>query len=151
MKAIETEIDIRADAPVVWDVLTDLPRYCEWNPFVTEACGEVRRGARLKVRICPPGGKAMCFKPRLVTVQPGRELSWVGRVLLPGVFDGWHSFRISATGSGVRLYHCERFTGLFSAFFGRDDLRAVRDGFVAMNEALRDRCEALAEDLRKVA
>lgn len=151
MKAIETEIDIRADACVVWDVLTDLPKYADWNPFVTEACGEIRRGARLKVRICPPGGKAMTFKPRLVTVQPCRDLSWVGRVLMPGVFDGWHSFRISATGSGVRLYHCERFTGLFSAFFGEDDLKAVRDGFEAMNEALRARSEALAQDLRKVA
>lgn len=151
MKAIETAIDIRADAPVVWDVLTDLSRYSDWNPFITEASGEVRRGGRLKVRISPPGGKALWFKPRLLTVQPGRELTWIGRVLVPGVFDGCHSFRISATGSGVRLYHCERFTGLFTAFFGADDLAAVRAGFEAMNAALRDRCEALAQSLPKVA
>lgn len=151
MKAIETEIDIRADAPVVWDVLTDFQSYPEWNPFITAISGDVCRSGRLKVRICPPGLRAATFRPRIVTAQPGRELSWVGRILLPGLFDGWHSFRISATGSGVRFYQCERFTGLFAPFFGQDDLDAVRAGFEAMNEALRDRCEALAPEKRNVA
>lgn len=144
MKAIETEIDIRAEAPQVWDVLTDFAAYADWNPFIKDITGEARRGARLRVRICPPDRREMTFRPRIVTCQPGRELSWIGRVLVPGVFDGYHTFRIAPTGSGVRLYHCERFTGLFSAFFGAEDLAAVKAGFEAMNEAIRTRSEALA-------
>ncbi len=151
MKAIETEIDIRAEGSVVWAVLTDLPRYADWNPFIPTVSGDVRRGGRLKVRIAPPGLRQATFRPRIVTLLPGRELSWVGRVLVPGMFDGWHSFRIAETGSGVRFYQCERFTGLFSAFFGEDDLMAVRTGFEAMNEALRCRCEDIAMDRRQVA
>ncbi|MFA7428842.1 MAG: SRPBCC domain-containing protein [Rhodospirillaceae bacterium] len=151
MKAIETEIDIRAEGSVVWDVLTDFPRYAEWNPFIPSASGDVRRGGRLRIRIAPVGLRHATFRPRIVTLQPGRELSWVGRVLLPGVFDGWHSFRLAETGSGVRFYQCERFTGLFSAFFGEDDIAAVRAGFEAMNTALRDRCEAMVAERRKAA
>ena len=34
----------------------------------------------------------MTFKPVLLTVKPARELRWRGSLVLPGVFDGEHSF-----------------------------------------------------------
>lgn len=144
MKAIETEIDICAEGDLVWSVLTDFPAYADWNPFIPQISGDLRRGGRLRVRIVPPGRPAATFRPRIITLQPGRELAWVGRILMPGVFDGCHTFRTAPTGSGTRLYHCERFSGLFAGFFGETDLAVVRSGFEAMNEALRERCEAIA-------
>ena len=44
MKHLATEISINAPADVVWEVLTDLDSYSEWNPHVVEAAGEVRVG-----------------------------------------------------------------------------------------------------------
>lgn len=144
MKAIETQIDIRADAALVWSVLTDFAAYPDWNPLIKDITGDLRRGGRLRVRIALRDRRPATFRPRVITCQPGRELTWIGRVLVPGVFDGCHTFRIAQTGSGVLVHHCERFTGLFSAFFGQSDLDAVREGFEAMNTALKARCEALA-------
>ena len=58
MKELRTAIEINASADTVWAILTDLSQFAAWNPFMPEAEGEVREGARLKVRIAPPGGKA---------------------------------------------------------------------------------------------
>ncbi len=151
MKAIETQVDIRADAQTVWDVLTDFTAYGTWNPFIRSVTGDARQGARLRVRIEPPGLRPMTLRPRVVHCQPGRELRWVGRVLVPGVFDGTHKFRIAACGVGVRFYQCEAFTGLAAPLFGDGDVEAIREGFDLMNEALRQRCELVFEDRRAVA
>ncbi len=89
MKELRTEIEINASADTVWAILTDLSQFAAWNPFMPEAEGEIREGARLKVRIAPPGGKAMTFKPTVTPrVEPGRAFRWLGRLLLPGLFDG---------------------------------------------------------------
>jgi len=151
MKAIETQIDIRADAQTVWDVLTDFAAYEAWNPFIRSVVGEARQGARLRVRIEPPGHRPMAFRPRIVHCQPGRELRWVGRVLLPGAFDGTHQFRIAACGVGVRFYQCETFTGIAAPLFGGAEVQAVKEGFELMNDKLRQRCELIFDETRAVA
>ena len=40
---IHTQIDIGAPIGTVWDVLTDLAAYREWNPFVLEASDSSRK------------------------------------------------------------------------------------------------------------
>ncbi len=88
MKELRTAIEINASADTVWAILTDLGQFAAWNPFMPEAEGEIREGARLKVRIAPPGSKAMTFMPTVTRVEPGREFRWLGRLLFPGLFDG---------------------------------------------------------------
>ena len=50
--------------------------------------GDLERNARLEVEIEPPGGRRMKFKPKVLAARPGRELRWLGKFLLPGLFDG---------------------------------------------------------------
>ena len=95
MRELNTEIVINAPADRVWKILTDLKQFSAWNPFITQAEGEIEEGARLRVHIEPPGGTAMTFKPTVTHVAPERELRWLGRLLLPGVFDGEHCFEMS--------------------------------------------------------
>jgi hypothetical protein len=151
MKAIETQIDIRADAAAVWDVLTDFAAYEAWNPFLRAVVGPARQGARLRVRVEPPGQRPVTVRPRIVQCQPGRELRWVGRVVMPGIFDGTHSFRIAACGVGVRFYQGETYGGLAAPLFQESFRLALKAGFVAMNEALCQRAEALFAARRAVA
>ena len=94
MKQLHTQIEIDASAERVWDLLTDFPSYPDWNPFISHISGRLTPGERLRARLEPPGGRATTFKPKVLTAEPNRELRWLGHLLVPGVFDGEHSFTI---------------------------------------------------------
>lgn len=141
MKSIRVVTDIAAPPETVWTELSAVPTYADWNPFITSARGDLVPGARLELRIEPPGGRAMTFRPTVTEVVTGERLEWLGRLLLPGVFDGRHSFRLEALEGGrTRLTQAEEFSGILVPLVG-SVLQRTREGFEAMNEALRERAE----------
>jgi hypothetical protein len=141
-KKIRTEIDIDATPDRVWRVLTDFGAYPEWNPFMTRASGTAQRGERLTIRMQPAGGRAVTFRPTVLEATPGRRLRWVGRVLLPRVFDGEHDFIIEPIGEGrVRLVQQEEFRGLLTPFLARSLDRRTLPAFEQMNRSLKTRAE----------
>jgi uncharacterized protein YndB with AHSA1/START domain len=73
VKELHSEIEINAPAERVWEVLTDFASYPKWNPFITRISGEPTTGERLEVRIEPPGGRAMTFKPTVLKAEANRE------------------------------------------------------------------------------
>jgi len=133
MRLIETAIHIRAPAARIWSILTDFPAYPAWNPFIIAAEGELRLGARLKITIAPPGHRPMTFRPV--------ELRWLGRLLVPGLFDGEHAFGLEQQPESCRVLHGERFSGFLLPFIGKQLFEATRQGFEAMNTALKQRAE----------
>ncbi len=143
-KRLSTHVDIQATSGRVWEVLSDLAAYPEWNPFIPRIDGEIRPGGRLEVRIQPPGAKGMTFRPTVLKAEPNRELRWRGRLWLPGLFDGEHAFTIEPNAAGrVRFIQSETFTGLLVPFFS-GTLEATRRGFEDMNQALKRRVEQAA-------
>lgn len=134
---LETSIEIQAEPRKVWAVLSDFSAYPEWNPFVREARGELREGERIVVRMSPPGGKPMQFKPRLLRVEAGSELRWLGHLLVPGLFDGEHFFRLEKTEAGTRLIHGERFSGILVRPLKKTLDEDIKRGFEEMNAALK--------------
>ena len=143
MIEIRTEIGIDAPPGCVWQVLTDFDGHAHWNPFIRALSGEPRPGARLTVSIKPPEGKGMTFRPRVLAAVPGKELRWIGRLLMPGIFDGEHFFRIEPLDDGrrSRVTHGERFAGLLVPLLRKNLDRGTRAGFEAMNQALKARVE----------
>src|SRR5918994_3392641 len=134
MRELRREIDIDAPPAAVWAVLTDTRSYSEWNPFMPHLAGELREGARLEVRIEPPGGRAMTFKPAVRAVEPNRELRWLGHLLVPGIFDGEHSFTIEPLEENrVRFLQREAFKGLLVPLFARSLETNTQRGFEEMN------------------
>jgi hypothetical protein len=152
MKTLHTQIEIDAPAERVWDTLTNTADYPTWNLFIPRITGTLASGERLEVRIAPPGGAAMTFRPTVLAVEPGRELRWLGRLLMPGLFDGEHHFEIRPLGPGrVRFVQQERFTGVLVPLFARNlDDHTLR-GFKAMNAALKARVEAAVRNQPVVA
>jgi hypothetical protein len=141
MREVRREIDIEAPPAAVWAVLSDTRSYSEWNPFVPRLSGELREGAKLDVRIEPPGGRAMTFKPTVLGVEPDRELRWLGRLLLPGVFDGEHILHIERLDqTRSRFTQAERFSGILVRLFS-STLDKTELGFEQMNAALKTRAE----------
>lgn len=138
----ETSIDIDAAPDAVWAVLSDLSAYADWNPFIREASGELAVGARLDLKMQPEGGRAMRFRPTVLSAEPGRELRWRGRLVAPGVFDGEHHFSIEPTPGGSRLLQEERFTGVLVPLLAKGLRTRTLPAFEQMNEAVKERAEA---------
>jgi hypothetical protein len=142
MKELHTEIEIDAPSERVWELITDFASYPQWNPFIRSISGQPTPGERLEVRLEPPGGRGMTFKPKVLNVEPNRELRWLGHVLVPGLFDGEHSFAIQPLEENrVRFAQREAFRGLLVPLFARSLDNNTRRGFEEMNRALKERAE----------
>lgn len=101
-----------------------------------------RVGEALRVVIQPAGSGGMTFRPRVLAVETQREFRWKGRLLLPGLFDGEHFFVVeSQADSRVVFHHGELFSGVLVPLFKRSLDGPTREGFVAMNEAIKREAE----------
>jgi len=140
---LHTEIDIHATPETVWNILTDLEHYPEWNPFIVQSRGHVAVGNELINRMQPPGGKATTFKPTVTAVDAAQTFEWLGRLGVPGVFDGRHRFELEPTPSGgTRVVHAEQFQGVLVRLLRKSLDTRTNAGFEAMNAALKTRAEA---------
>jgi len=138
-----TQIEIDASPEIVWGELTNLEKYPEWNSFITQISGELALGSQLAVTIQPPGGDAMDFKPEVLIVDKNKEFRWIGRVLIPKLFDGEHYFQIEEKDGKVHFIQGENFSGILALLFWGSMEAQTEKGFIAMNKALKARCEAI--------
>lgn len=104
--------------------------------------GKVAIGERIEARLTPPGGKGMTFKPRVLAFTAETELRWLGNLLIPGLFDGEHQFLLEPIGgSRTRFVQREDFTGIFVPLLLRMVGESTKQGFEAMNAALKQTVE----------
>lgn len=140
--SISTSILIKAPKHIIWNILTDLQNYQNWNPFIKGASGNPSLGQKLKVQIHPPGGSSMSFRPTIVEFQKEKVLAWLGRLGIPGVFDGRHEFRLEETENGETLFiHSESFRGILVPFMKKGLDTKAKKGFENMNTALKSLAE----------
>jgi hypothetical protein len=89
-----------------------------------------------------PGRRPTTFRPKVLEATAARRLGWLGHLLVPGLFDGEHSFSIDPSGvDRVRLTQQEEFRGVLAplilAFIGKP----TQEGFHQMNQALKTQVE----------
>ncbi len=146
MHILETQVSILATAERVWSLLVDFPEHQRWNPFIRSAEGLPEVGQTLKVFIQPPGAKGMHFRPTVLVMEKHRELRWKGKLLLPGLFDGEHFFKIEPKPDGGVLFkQGELFSGILVPLFKGALNGATKQGFIAMNAALKREAEGTDE------
>ncbi len=139
MKKISSDIEINASPETVWEALTD-----DWNPFIRSMEGDLTVGGRLKVYLKASKGMGMTFKPTVLRAETNRELRWIGRLLMPGIMDGEHSFTIEQLENNhVRFVQSESFTGVLVPLMAvMGVFKNALIGFDEMNQALKTRAEA---------
>ena len=146
MLVIEESVEIAAPPGLVWDVITDLARYGEWNPFVV-AC---------RSTLVP--GDPIVMRVRLVPwlVQPQREIVFehVAGVRLcygldGGTFGAIASRRcheLEALGSSRTRYRSRfQLAGWLAPVVRALLGHRLEHGFHAMTTAIRDRAQELGE------
>lgn len=136
---LRTQVEIDATPEEVWRHLADLSAYSAWNPYIPTATGTVAVGERLRLRMEPPGRRAITFRPTVTEAAPARTLEWLGRLGLPRIFDGRHRFDLVRIGSGTLVVQSEHFSGLLVRALRRSLDGPTRAGFEAMNAALARR------------
>jgi len=142
VKELRSEIEINASVERVWHILTDFASFPQWNPFIRRASGEPKAGEQLEVTIQASGARGMTFHPTVLKTELNRELRWLGRLRVPGLFDGEHIFTIERLDTDrVRFTQREIFTGLLVPLRGQRLDRDTRRGFKEMNQALKKRAE----------
>lgn len=138
-KEIKTEIIIQATPEEIWTILSDFENYPNWNPFITSINGRLEEGTKITVRIEPPNGKGMTFKPTVTKKVDNKEISWLGTFLFRGLFDGEHKFELIDNRNGtVTFIQSEKFKGIFVWLFNPEK---AKNGFYEMNRKLKEQAE----------
>lgn len=143
-KRVYSEIVIKATPDKVWKVFTDFAAYPSWNLFVQSFKGRPQKGGHIEVLLHLPGGKPMTFKPTVLQYEKNRELRWIGKLFIPCLFDGEHTFTLTDNGDGTTTFQqYEHFRGMLIPFMKKMLEVNTLDGFRLMNEALKARVEAM--------
>ena len=142
MKSIRTEVIVDAPPEQVWAVLTGFDRYGEWNPCILSIEGDVEPDQTLLITIRFAWLPPIRFKAQLDRFRQNEILGWHA-VFLAGLFIGHHWFELHPldSGSSTRFVHCETFEGLLSAPILLVLSGLFRQGYTAMNRALKTRVE----------
>jgi hypothetical protein len=148
---------IDAPADVIWSIMTDLPAYGEWNPFILR----IRRrggpvaavGDDILLRVRFGNGREYDSPERIVTIQaPVTGADGVVRATLEYEYYNWlHRCGLirgrrtqtltQAPGHSTVYETWERIHGLLGFAISQ---RAITGGFRRHAHALKERAEALA-------
>ena len=145
MKENRNEVVINATADQVWDVLTDLERYSEWNPLLSRGKGKVELGETVVVDV-KSAKKDMNLVCKVVKVEPKREFAWKFHVIHPILFRGVHSFQIEPLGENqVKFIDRETFKGLLLPTQIKDLTTHGLHAMIEMGKALKKRVEGKSD------
>jgi hypothetical protein len=138
--ANKAEIVLNATPEQVWQKMTDLKSFPDWNPMTPSMVGECVEGAAIKGKI-QMGPMQVPFPFKVTTVRPGDELRWEGGYR--GLMYLDHRFILEDKGDGTTLLrHHEEFTGL--AATGGMLANAANDVHASFDAALKQQLESIA-------
>jgi hypothetical protein len=100
---------IRASADRIWKLLTDAPRFPQWNSTVTSVDGVIAAGQTLKLQV--PSAPGRVFKPKVSAFEPGRSMVWSDGIA--PMFKGVRTFTLTPGAEGTTVFEMtERYAGL---------------------------------------
>ncbi|WP_216914826.1 SRPBCC domain-containing protein [Nocardia noduli] len=141
---IDAAVYIDAPADLVWQVITDLPRYGEWNPFVKRCESTLEPGAPIDMLVTVIGSAPRKQREWIRTNIPGRELSYSMKPVPAGALRSLRSHTVTPAGEHRTRYesHFELDGWLHpvvAAILGRN----LRHGFEGMTAGIQLRAESL--------
>lgn len=142
---VEHRVGVPASAKAIWDVLSDLSRWGEWNTLYPEIHGLLRIQQQLAIGECFPDQPDRVIRPIVVDWVPNEQILWA----------------LSETGGlvkRIRFIEIEQLNAnnsilsngeVYSGFLGRRVGKArrawLKKGFEQLNADIVGRVQAVAE------
>jgi hypothetical protein len=140
---IEHRIGIQAPAEVVWEAISDLKAWAEWNPVYPRAAGDIRIGGTLSMTLQLPGQKPQELAPVVIDWTPNELLHW-RLSLMAGLVKTVRFIEIETLAEeSCIVSNGEIFGGLAGPTAAKRMGNAIYRGFREMDEALKARAEGL--------
>lgn len=129
---------INATPETIWAILTDAPRYPEWDPVVDRIEGRIAPGEKIKAYTKLSPGRA--FPAKVTEFTPGRKMIWSGGMPL-GLFKGVRTFTLTPQGDGATRFDLQEvFSGPLLGLIGRS-IPDMTDPFEQFAAGLKRRAE----------
>jgi hypothetical protein len=143
-RSVTVEID--APASVVWDVLIDLPRYGEWNPFCVACESTLDMGAPVKMTLASlwePSDRNVVTE-YVCAFEPEKLLSWKMDWSEEWPYAGRRDQVIESLGpEKCAYYSTDAFLGDSAIHIARFAQSWISAAFTATAHALKARAEAV--------
>jgi hypothetical protein len=133
-------IGVAAPAFAVWDVISDLGSWGDWNPLYPEAEGRLSIGSLLQLRRVLDG-RSERQEVRVVDWVPNAQIVWK-REIAPFARSLGYLEIEPLSERGCIFAAGEIFEGLIGERIGKRQRRALNGGFSALCEAAKARAEA---------
>ncbi|MDD3798892.1 MAG: SRPBCC domain-containing protein [Novosphingobium sp.] len=138
-------VDIDAPARIVWDILCDMPRYNEWNPFCVRAVSDLEMGAAVDMTLmnyAVPGSLVPNCE-YICALEPERMISWEMKYTPEWPYPARRDQVITPTGpNSCRYYSTDAFLGETGIHVHRFAGPWVKRAFDDSALALKARAEA---------
>jgi hypothetical protein len=130
------EETIGAPVEVVFSLMTDLPKYKDWNPFLVTCSGQVEIGGVVSGKSVL-GKATTSYRHKIFEYVPNRSLCWHDFGLLSLLVYSRRS-RYTETRDGKTHYKCDlRISGPLSGLVNLMYGEGLRNGIVAEAGALK--------------
>src|SRR5262245_54776081 len=73
---LEHRVGVNAPPEIIWEVVSYLDRWSEWNPLYPKAAGQIRIGETLTLTLAVPGQPPQEIRPTVLDWIPNEQLHW---------------------------------------------------------------------------
>jgi hypothetical protein len=139
---LEHRIGVQAPAEVIWEILSDLPAWSEWNPVYPEAAGTIRYNEKLSLTEVLSGGRPHALTAPILDWAPNEALH-LRFSRMGGLLTGIRYLEIEKLSeTGCAFSNGDLFTGIVGPFIARRMRRTLRRTYAELGEAMKTRAEA---------
>lgn len=141
---LRESLEIAAPNSVVWNVITDLGRYSEWNPFVVEAASSLVIGHPIDMKVQLLGSFAQRQRETIFENVEGERLSYGLREVPLGAIRSQRCHQLRPLdGNRTEYSSCFELAGWLSPLTTFLLASQLERGFSSMTRALKNRAESL--------
>ena len=138
---VEHSLEIDASASVVWQLLTDLERYPDWNPYSRRVEGTLRVGEVVRVE-AHLHDEVRLVDNRVTRVEVNRALCWQSLNWYRALAQGTRCRFLEPLRNGrVRLRHHEVMQGPLAGLIERLYRARIEEGLRLVDDALKQAAE----------